>query len=467
MVQFPTSWFQSNDTHPAAIMNTNSILRSARAHPIWREVFCLALLVGLGFAVDVQKTGKPSAPTSRTPLPAGSKGEVAVEDEWTARITPLLEEDDMELRHLRLAELGREMGLSDPQRGWQLHLEIFDFLPDKQVFGMSLLRAWGRKGPQGALAACQNIPEGESRASAYAEALEGWTREAPKSAGDWAVQNLFGSYRRAAIARIGKVWARTEPLVAAKWALGHSNESDKIFALTEVIETWAGNHARDAAEWAVKLPKGNLRDLSLSEAVLKWADDAHRPAAEWLMSHPENIWLLPRAVARWGRQDPVAAAAWLKQVQDESLVREAKLAIVSEWAGYNPKAALDWAQANLTGDERETALGQVMEIWGSDYPLEALAWTRKIKAENERSIMLESLFETWCRTDLDNAKLWVKQQPAGLEKDLGTEQVASMLAASDPPAALDMLLSLQNKARLQQSLTQHFQDWKEREATAA
>ncbi|HBJ82721.1 MAG TPA: hypothetical protein DDZ88_02375 [Verrucomicrobiales bacterium] len=446
-------------------MKKNLVPGTLHANPLWRSFLYFGLLVGLGFAVEEKQAVKPSAPAAA--LPGGQTKSIPLSDAWNARAAAIVKETDRDLRREGLTVLGREMGHADPQRSWEVRKEIFPFLPDLRAFSISLLRSWAMKEPQAALAACADLPEGGHRAEGYAESLEGWARAAPREAGDWAVKNLSGTYRRDAIARIGKVWAYKEPRLAAQWALQHSNEVDKTFVLAEVIETWAEVDALEASEWASRLPAGNIRDLALSKALFKWADCFPKTASEWLLAHAESLWLLPRVSAHWGRQEPVAAAAWLQQVRDESLVREAKQAIVNAWATYNPKAALDWTRANLTGDEREAALGVVMEAWASDYPLEALAWVRDIKGKDERGMALENLFDIWCRSDLDNAALWVKEQPPGVEKDLGTEQVAGMLISSDPPAALGMLLSMQDKGRLQQSLTRNFEDWKQREAGAA
>lgn len=448
-------------SHTPKVMKTNILPGHTRANPLWRSFLYFSILVGLGFAIEEPKAVQPSpsVPTRSENLPPV--------DAWKTRAAALEKETDRDLRQEGLTVLGREMGSSDPLRSWQMRAQLFPSLRDLHVFSVSLLRNWAMKAPQEALAAAADLPEGAQRAEGYAEALEGWARTAPRDAGLWTMQHLFGVYRRDALARIGKVWAYKAPLLASQWALQHSNQADRIFALTEVVETWAETDPLKAAEWANGLSAGNTRDLALSKALFKWADFSPQAAADWLMAHDANLWLLPRVIAHWGRQDPATAAAWLQPMKDDSLVMEARQAIAKEWAAYNPKAAVNWSRATLKGDEREAALAGILEVWASDYPLEALAWVRSIKGKEERQLALEMLFEVWCSTDLDQAALWVKQQPPGLEKDLGTEQVAGILVATDPPAALNMLLSMQNKSRLQQNLTRYFEDWKQREAAAA
>ena len=432
----------------------------------WALATMIVMPCGALLASGAEKSA-PDKPTVVSGDSASKKSAGASKESPADRLAEILKDTDNDNRHLRLTEMGMEMGKTDPKRGWDMVLNNFAYLPDRQVFGMAVIRYWARKQPHEALEACKDIPEGERRALAYSGALEGWARVSPAEASDWASCNLSGIYRRTAIAKIGKVWAYKQPRQAADWSLTHSNEVDKVFSLSEVLDTWADVYARDASEWAAKLPPGKLRDLAMSKAIFKWADYFPGTAAEWLVANPDHVWLLPRVVAKWGRHDPVAATTWLQQITNESLVQECRMAIVSEWAGYNPRVAFEWAQGNLKGAARESALAEVLETWGSDYPQEALSWAQKLPDASERSNAIEAVLEAWCRMDAEIFAAWVREQPPGLEKDIGIEKMASFMATTDPAAALNTLLTMQSQTRLQRSLTQHYQDWKLYDTPAA
>ncbi|MDP1590791.1 MAG: hypothetical protein Q8M07_23755 [Prosthecobacter sp.] len=91
----------------------------------------------------------------------------------------------------------------------------------------------------------------------------------------------------------------------------------------------------------------------------------------------------------------------------------------------------------------------------------------KLTDETERHNALEAVFSAWCGLDLEAFAAWLKQQKPGIEKDLGIEQMAGILIISNPAAALSEILTMQNPARLQRALTQHYQNWKLNEPQAA
>ena len=394
-------------------------------------------------------------------LQAAAKIATPVSEEApSARLAEILKIKNDDRRQELLTVFGIEMGKTNPERGMQMALTEFQTIPDRQSFGVPMMRHWAEKQPLQALEACQQIPEGERRALAYSAALAGWASVAPSEAATWTLENLSGIYRRTAIARIGKVWASTEPRKAANWTLTNTAEIDLLFSLSEVLDTWADTSGRDAAEWTLKLPAGKLRDLALSKAMFTWADYFPQTASEWLVSHPEDLWLMPRVAARWGQHDPATASAWLDKNVSAAVAQESRQAMVLEWAEYNPRVAFEWAASSLQGTSREMAFAAVFGQWASEYPLEAQLAALKLTDEAERDNALASVFAAWCGQNLEAFTAWLKQQKPGIEKDIGIEQLAEVLISSNPAAVLSEILTMQDPARLQRALTLHYQDWK-------
>ena len=389
------------------------------------------------------------------------------EEESSARLAKILKIKIPDERHEILAAFGVAMGETNPVRGLQMALTEFKSLPDRQTFGTPLLRHWAKADPQAALEACKQIPEGDQRAMAYSATLGGWATVDPTAAAAWALENLYGMYRRTAIARIGKVWAATEPRKAAKWALTYSSDVDQVFSLSEVINTWADDDGLAAVDWCANLPAGNLRDFALSKAMFKWADYFSQTAAEWLVAHPDDLWLLPRVIARWGQHAPETATAWLDKNVNESSAQECRQAMVQEWAEYNPRVALEWASTALKGPSREVASSAALSQWASEYPQEALHFAARLADETERHNALASVFAAWCGQDLEDFSAWLKQQKPGIEKDIAIEQLADVLITTSPAAALSEVLTMQAPDRRQRALTLHYQNWKLTEPLAA
>jgi len=443
---------------------------AAISRACWMLLFALMAHHSLGQEAPAPKAEVRTADTTVTlespePKSALLQGAEKIrspvsEESPSARLATILKIQSIDQRQERLIALGIEMGKTNPERGMQMFLNDLPPTLDQQTFGVPVLRHWAEKQPLKALEACQQIPGGERRAQAYSSALAGWASVAPNEAAAWTLENLSGIYRRTAIARIGKVWASTAPRKAANWALAYSSEVDQLFSLSEVMDTWADAYGQDAAEWSMTLAAGKLRDFTLSKAMFKWADYFPKTAAEWIITHPETLWLMPRVAARWGQHDPAAASAWLDKNVSATAAQESRQAMVLEWAEYSPRIAFEWAVTYLKGSSRELAFSAVFSKWASEYPQEALLSALKLNDEAERHIALASVFSAWCGQDMDSFSAWLKQQKPGIEKDIGIEQLADVLITSNPAEMLSKILTIQNPARLQRSLTLHYQDWK-------
>lgn len=386
-----------------------------------------------------------------------------------ARLATLLKEPDDYKRHQKLALLGEEMGKNDPQAGWNMLMQKLTLLPDRQAFKVALLRVWGSNQPEEALAACETVPLGERRALAFSSALEGWAMVAPAEAGDWAVKNLTGIYRRLATARVARAWARSDPMASADWALATADQKSQLFLLNKVLEVWVENFPMDAVRWAAGLKDQSLRDLAMSKAVFGWADHLPESAAEFLLPIPDYHWMLARVIARWVQYDPASAAAWLPKLKDKAIFQECRQALLQEWAFDDPQAALAWAQKNMTANELNEELAQLWQNWAVDDAMEALSSVEKIEAANVRTGAMTQVLSGWLYSKPESFKEWAQKQEAGVERDKNIilEQLAAFLTESDPASALEVVLLMQDPARLQASLRRHYQAWKTRQPQAA
>lgn len=385
------------------------------------------------------------------------------------RLAAILKESDDYRRHQKLAQLGEEMGKSDPQTGWNLLMQKLTLLPDRQAFKVALLRVWGSNQPKEALAACEAVPLGERRALAFSSALEGWARVAPAEAGEWAVKNLTGIYRRLATAQVAQTWARSDPMASANWALAAADEKSRIFLLNKVLEVWVENFPVDAVRWAAGLKDQSLRDLAMSKAVFGWADHLPESTAEFLLPIPEYHWMLARVIARWVQYDPASAAAWLPKLKDKAIFLECRQALLQEWAFDDPQAALAWAQKNLAADELNEELAQIWQNWAVEDAMAALSTVEKIEAASVRSGAMTQVLSGWLYSKPESFKEWAQKQEEGVDRDKNIilEQLAAFLMESDPASALEVVLLMQDPARLQANLRRHYQAWKTRQPQAA
>ncbi len=112
-------------------------LRKSGARPIvFRYSLGLALVASLTADQALcQVAVEPS-------LNAGHAQTTAPLGDPAARLAEILKIENSDKRHVQLAALGCEMGDTDPVRGAQMVFSDLKHLPDRQVFGIELLRHW-------------------------------------------------------------------------------------------------------------------------------------------------------------------------------------------------------------------------------------------------------------------------------------------------------------------------------------
>ncbi len=367
---------------------------------------------------------------------------------------------DGEARHDALKLLGGEFAKNNPQRGWVLAMSQLTSTCDKETFSVVLLRKLAENNPEEALHACTDVPEGEGRLLAYTATLTGWAKVDPVAASLWVTTHLKSIYRRTAAGAVGRTWVANEPEDAARWALAWPNEIERIFILGEVLESWALEYGPEAADWVGSMVPGKMRDLMMSKVVFRWGENFPKTAAEWIMKNPDHNWLLPRVVAKWAKYEHATAALWLKQLTNEDLANECKVALVAEWAQYNPRDAYDWIRVQLKGDTHALAMNEVLQTWAEEYPKEALEWINEAVPLPERTQALAIILQTWSMTDNSVFSSWLDQQKPGLEKDLGLEQVARMMIHTNPQAAMNAATSISNPVKQKELSSQLMGGWK-------
>lgn len=257
-------------------------------------------------------------------------------------------------------------------------------------------------------------------------------------------------------------------MASADWALA-ADEKSRLFLLNKVLEVWVENFPMDAVRWAAGLKDQSLRDLAMSKAVFGWADHLPESTAEFLLPIPDYHWMLARVIPRWVQYDPASAAAWLPKLKDKAIFLECRQALLQEWAFDDPQAALAWAQKNMTANELNEELAQIWQNWAVEDAMEALSSVEKIEAANVRAGAMTQVLSGWLYSKPESFKEWAQKQETGVERDKNIilEQLAAFLMESDPASALEVVLLMQDPARLQANLRRHYQAWKTRQPQAA
>jgi hypothetical protein len=206
---------------------------------------------------------------------------------------------------------------ADPQRALDFSGQLSDGKAQALLVTRALA-ALGGKDPATALAAAQSLPEGPGRkagldsvvtqiattnleeaqrlakelppntlsgaSSVIAGAL---VRQSPESALEWATTLPEGTSKASAYAGIAREWASRDVVAAASWLDTLPRCPERDSAVASFANRTAPRDPEGATAWASTLPQGEQRTAVLSQTFAIWQRIKPAAAAEWLDNAPE------------------------------------------------------------------------------------------------------------------------------------------------------------------------------------
>jgi hypothetical protein len=157
--------------------------------------------------------------------------------------------------------------------------------------------------------------------------------------------------------------------------------------------------------------------------------------SEGSLSHSAKSSLLGRAVGKWSRVDPVAAAKFLDSSGERGMnFAMAWNEVASNWAAIDPVAALDWARQVAKDSGRFAMSGAITGWWKNDPPA-AEAYVASHLATLGDWQLASTLAANMFGEDPEGAKKWVSQLPNEEARKQATSMLAIQWGFSDPAAA--------------------------------
>jgi hypothetical protein len=258
----------------------------------------------------------------------------------------------------------------------------------------------------------------------------------PASATSYALQyQAPGTTLQVALRR----WAKEDATAAAAWvaqaeASGTLPPSLKASQLHLILlpHQIAADPAGFAVEQIAQLPPADLSDFFAETTLLLTTDDQRRALLKQLTTLPE---LPPGALGHFlqqvGRTASVETATNLLKEAGASLSparfdETAVLAVTARIDANTPKHA-DWLLQNLRSPGRQPAITRLME--------------------------------NWTHADFNAAATWLKDQPGSPDHDIAVAAFAPLVAAKEPPSAIDWAVTIADPDRRSALLSALYQDW--------
>jgi RNA polymerase sigma factor (sigma-70 family) len=347
--------------------------------------------------------------------------------------------------------------------------------------------------------------------------------------------------------------AQSENDAALRKKLATEEANGPVPTLAQVLNEGGSDSlkaARDALRFVENLKPGDIRgalealnkrparDLDGSGMIrnlllARWVEADANAALKWVETRDADYRAgdLVLLFESWGMQDPEAAMAGLKQINDEwgkvnaagwmlgtiaaqdpqeamSLLEEMpaneqhvglKYRMFLRWAGADPAGALAAATSMPAGPGRVAALSGVGRMWAMQDPVAALAWAdtltdSMVKANtamnavdqlsnqdpvaaaryvetlapgDQQNYMIGSVAKNWAQTDPQAALAWLGNVSTGQVYDQAVQGVVEQVAQTDPAAAAAIVAQMPDPTTRYAATVQLADQWAQNDFTGA
>lgn len=205
-----------------------------------------------------------------------------------------------------------EIAKTDPKKAAEM-LASMDS-PDKAAAYRTVAAQYGASNFSEAQAWIRTLPADE-QAAALAAAIGGLSGNDPVAAAKQASLMEAGDTKDRLVSEVVGDLARVDPQAAADF-LKDGSERAQRESMGQLMPAWVAQDSSAALSYANSLPAGNVQDSALQSYV--WSNNTAAPSdliqvAETISDDGDRNRTVGIAAARWMREDPVAAKAYVEQ----------------------------------------------------------------------------------------------------------------------------------------------------------
>jgi hypothetical protein len=222
--------------------------------------------------------------------------------------------------------------------------------------------------------------------------LAAWSGHDPDAAASWAME-LDGETRDRALGVVVVEVAGHSPALAVRCAEGISDPRQRGEMLGFALAQQATSNAAATLDWLAKdRSEEEIRTLiersalpGVAEVDPAWVA---RLLAEGNVAPKAVDAVLAATVQRWTQQDVHAAAAWVVNFEDESMMKAAMPSLIGLWTKQEREAPAAWIETLAAGPARDEACAAYAAALAIVAPAEAETWAAKI---GEKGLLAETL----------------------------------------------------------------------------
>lgn len=265
--------------------------------------------------------------------------------------------------------------------------------------GIAAITGWASVDPDGAKAYLATVENDWEKNTLAHGIVSGLASSDPAAATDFVFQ--MDTEQRGAIAKMEDERAR-EGVERAR-AYAFDRQLDTI--ATAQIQRGMNN----ATAWAEGLPEGSIKASAFDRVAENFAREDPQAAADWVKSHAGEEYAeraIREVAEELGREDPSAAVRWLAELPDESQSRAIHQSM-ERWTKEDPVAAGEYLTAMPPSATRDAAVRSFANELDGSEPRVAADWAGTIANEEVRIEALNGVARSWIRSNPDEAREWL------------------------------------------------------------
>lgn len=278
-----------------------------------------------------------------------------------------------------------------------------------------------------------------------------------------------------AVKDLAKAWAGADPLAALRWAEGLSRAEDRDRALIGVGEAWAETDPTAALQYVAGRPDTMWRNEWIQNVVVRLSKenpDAARNAVLFLPTELQGS-MMSFVLHEWGKERPREGTMEIVRAMVEAGPAQAPLYnwavsnLIEAWTRQEPSAAIAWTRAIEDPALRDLLWAKVGAALAPLEPLAALDWARQIPEGEAREEILGAVVGWTASRDRDLAQRIVAQMAPGVHRESGFSMIGFHWAQESPEAAMAWAGSLPDSTDRRNSIVGAVVGWAEVDAEAA
>ncbi len=294
----------------------------------------------------------------------------------------------------------------------QAYLDAHPNLPVSSDVFANAVAENAMSNPHLALQQMLALPTAKDREDALRSIIRHWHGKDADATTNWALSQTDPLLREIALKSLTRAMANENPRRALEFLFQHGTEHSMHSELSGIIMSWAQKDPAAAFDYMVantetlsnmswvyssvlrdltqseqvnlvaRIPEGKVKNQVIDQLARQHIEGARYAQAvvalNVLPDSSERDSTLQRLGETWGKDNPQAAAAWLKH-QPDSTDRDMVVAgYAAALAATSPMVAIQWAQSIPDEKVQVTTFKNIAMRWMRTNPQEAQAWLQSL-----------------------------------------------------------------------------------------